>query len=184
MRALLARARYTLETVARRKFNPSSFQYHRRKGDTPEGYTYQGDKPFTYKRVDTGQRVTIDPGQHVSSRQYQNLRYQASGWKSKSQYESLSDVAYGNDPSRKLKRRGFPHEAGAWRQWSIEYAVEHDIPVTKVRQPDSTFSQLFAQALADDFGTDPDGPFADLLVGIGWRDEGDSWDVGETNPPQ
>jgi hypothetical protein len=166
--------------VARRKFSPSLFKYHRRAGDTPEGYTYQGDKPFTFKRAD-GKSQTVQPGAEVSSRQYQNLRYQAAGWKSKSQYESLSDVAYGRDASRKLKRRGFPHEAGAWRQWSIEYALEHDQSITKVRQPDSKFSQLFAAALADDFGPDSEGAFADLLVGIGWRDEGDTWDVGETD---
>ena len=167
--------------MARRKFNPSLFKYTgKRPENGPEGYIYRGDKPFTYKRVDTGAKVTIAPGQHVSSRQYQNLRYQGSGWKSKAQYETLQRYAYSKDASKKLKRAGFPHEASAWRIWSIEYALEHGQSIQSVRKPDSQFSQLYAGALDSGFDTEPNSPFAKLLAAIGWRDPDAQWQVGDT----
>jgi hypothetical protein len=166
-----------------KRFNPADFKYTGSKKRTgraePEGYVYHGSTPFSFTRAD-GKEVTIEPDERLSNRQYQNLRYQASGWKSKSQYETIRHYMHRRHPSDDLMKKGYPHEAGAYKRFGIEYAAQNHVPLNSVYNPTSDYSQMFADALANDFGPDTDGPFSKLLTAIGYRNQSDTWQVGET----
>lgn len=154
----------------RRKFSPSLFRHVR---DTPAGVTYLGKVPF---KTATG--VVIEPGEKISRRQYENLRYQAGGWTSKAEYERVS-----HGHLRKKDGDRHVHEADAYRAWAKIYGDEHGEPMRAAMGPDSEFSRAFVAAYRDDFrDTSAGGPFARLLVETGLRDDADSWDVGDTDP--
>jgi hypothetical protein len=154
------------------KFDPSQFKHVR---DTPAGVTYLGDKPFRFTNA-KGNRVEVNPGERLSRRQYENLRYQAGGWSNKAEYEK---VIHGH---LHLKDRGRNvHEADAYRVWASIYAEEHNVSVRQAMGANSPFARAFAAAYKDKFrDTGPDSPFAQLLVLTGLRDEQDTWDVGES----
>jgi hypothetical protein len=184
----------------RRKFDPSLFKYRKGSGGEVvrpdlrgkgkygegrniEGYYYQGSSPFRYK-TPSGQTRTVQPGERLSSRQYQNLRYESTGWKSKSQYERISHnsatVAGRKRLTYKSKGRRV-HEIGAYRAWAQIYSETHGTDLRTTLNPTSDYSYAFAQALQDDFSDlTPDGPFADLLTLVGLRDDSAEWNVGET----
>lgn len=88
---------------------------------------------------------------------------------------------YDKHPALALVRKGYAHEAGAYRFWATEYARHHNMPLSRVLQIDSDFSQLYAVALNDGF-TDlsSDGPLATLLASVGLRPDDAEWQVGET----
>lgn len=88
---------------------------------------------------------------------------------------------YDKHPARSLVRKGYAHEAGAYRFWATEYARHHNMPINRVLQVDSDFSQLYAQALNDNFSdVTANGPLAKLLSSVGLRQDDWEWSVGET----
>ena len=132
---------------------------------------YVGAKPIRFS--DKGEKRTVKPGEYVSRRQYENLRFATFGWKNKSEYERVA-----NNPGT-LPR--FPHEAKAFDMWARIYSEEMGGSKADARKPGSEYSQLFAAAYHDQFrDLSPDGPFAKLLVGIGLRSEKDHWNIGDT----
>lgn len=184
----------------RRKFDPSLFRYRKGSGGeivrpdlrgrgkygegrNIEGYYYQGKSPFKYKDA-SGKSHTIQPGERLSSRQYQNLRYQATGWESKSQYERISHDSATRAGRRRLtynyKGRRV-HEIGAYRKWAEIYSETHGTSLRDTLNPTSIYSIAFTSALEDNFSDlTPDGPFAQLLTLVGLRDDSAEWNVGET----
>lgn len=142
----------------------------------PAGVVYAGDKAFRYKDIKSGKWQTVTPGERVSRRQYENVRFQANGWESKAEYER---IARAKRPLRMYDQGRHVHEADAYRTWARIYSEEHATPVPK--GPDNEYSRAFAAALHDKFrDTSPDSPFAKLLVIVGIRDESWQWDVGDT----
>lgn len=158
-----------------RRFDRGQWKHVRGSDGNPAGVVYQGSKPYTYKTV-KGESRTVKPGARVSRRQYENLRYQGSGWQSKAEYER---VARGG--KQKMHDRGrHVHEADAYRVWGKIYAEEHGLSRIPAG-PDNPYAQAYADALRDKFrDTGPDSPFAKLLVLVGLRDESWQWDVGDT----
>lgn len=184
----------------RRRFDPSLFRYSRGVGGQvvnprlrgvgryseerqTEGYVYEGTTPFRFKTAG-GETRTIQPGERLSSRQYQNLRYRASGFESKSQYERISSQSVTRSGRKRLTyKRGKRdvHEIGAFRVWGKLYAQRHNVSLGSALDPESDYARAFAAALADDFSDlTPDGPFAHLLTLVGLRDDQADWNVGET----
>jgi hypothetical protein len=158
----------------RRKFSPSLFRHVR---SPKAGVTYLGSSPFKYRDV-AGKEQVIQPGAYVQRRQYENLRYQSGGWRSKAEYEKITH----GHLKRKVDGRHV-HEADAYRAWARIYGEEHDVPMRGVMGPDTEFSRAFIAAYRDNFSdTSSTSPFAHLLVITGLRDETDTWDVGETDP--
>lgn len=184
----------------RRKFDPALFQYVKGKGGevvrkdlrgkgrygegrTVEGYYYEGNVPFRYK-TPTGESRTVQPGERLSSRQYQNLRYEATGWKSKSHYERISHDSATVAGRKRLSytdRGRRVHEIGAFRKWGEIYADTHGTSLRSALAPDSAYSIAYTRALQDNFSDlTPDGPFAELLTLVGLREDEAEWNVGET----
>lgn len=150
------------------KFNSGEWRHVRGSASGPGGVIYEGKKPLKLKG--TGQEV--QPGERISRRQYENMRYTRSGWQNKSQYEA---VQKGRPP------KGLPHEAGAFQRWRKIYSEERDIPLTDIRGPDNPYAEAFAEAYSDKFkDTSSTGPLAHLLQVVGLRDEGETWDVGDS----
>lgn len=174
--------------AVKRKFDPGDWRYRKRHlpprartRTVPEGYWYQGTTPFEYTTI-KGSKVTVQPGERLSNRQYQNLRYQSVGWQSKSQYERVRYLASLERPGKGARKYKMPHEAGLYDYFSDIASDEHAISVKLLRRIDSEYSSLFAAALNDGFkDKSPDGPFAQLLVYVGLRTNRDDWQVGETN---
>lgn len=174
--------------AVKRKFAPSDWTYRKRHlparartKTVPEGYWYHGKSPFQYTDQ-RGNKVTVEPGERISNRQYQNLRYQAAGWKSKSQYERIRYVSSLERPSKGATRYRLPHEAGLFDYFAGVASDEHAVSVRALARIDSEYASLFAAALNDGFkDKSPDGPFSQLLVYVGLRTERDDWNVGETN---
>lgn len=154
------------------KFDRSQFRHVR---DTPAGVTYQGKRPFRYENQ-KGQVVTVKPGERLSRRQYENLRYQSGGWKNKAEYERvIHGHLHMKDGGRKV------HEADAFQNWARIASEERNVSKRELTGPDSEFSRLFLDAYRDKFrDSSPDGPFAKFLTYIGLRDESWTWDVGDT----
>lgn len=148
------------------KFNQKEWRHVRGTSDKPGGVIYQGAKPFTLN----GKKVT--PGQEVSRRQYENLRYTQSGWQNKSQYEAIQ---------KERPPRGKAREAGLFQLWRRIYSEENDIPIGDIKGPDNPYAQAFASAYKNNFkDTGPNSPFAELLTVVGLRDKGQPWDVGDS----
>lgn len=173
--------------AVKRKYNREDWTYRKRHlpprartRTVPEGYWYHGKSPFEYTDQ-RGRKVLVQPGGRVSNRQYQNLRYQAAGWKSKSQYESVRYISSLEKPGKGAKRRGLPHQVAGFNYFAQQAADEHGLSLSKVKRIDSEFSSKFAAALNAGFPSDPDGPFADLLVYVGLRTDRDDWQIEETN---
>lgn len=154
------------------RFNPSQFRHVR---DTPAGVTYLGSKPFRY-RNQSGHLAEVQPGERLSRRQYENLRYQSGGWKNKAEYEKvIHGRLHITDRGRKV------HEADAYQIWASIYAEEHGVSKREAMGANSPFSRAFAAAYRDKFrDSGPDSPFAQLLVVTGLRSEQDTWDVGDS----
>lgn len=184
----------------RRKYDPSLFKYRKGtggkvvrpelrgrgrygEGRQTEGYYYEGNIPFRFK-TPSGETRTIAPGERLSSRQYQNLRYQGSGWKSKAQYERIlhnSATVAGRKRLTYTSKGRRVHEIGAFRKWGEIYADTHNTFLRNALLPTSIYSLAYTAALQDNFSDlTPDGPFAQLLTLVGLRDDEAEWNVGET----
>lgn len=163
----------TVPSVAVRKttrLNPTNWTHVRGKGDVRAGVVYKGEHPFAYKST-KGETVTVNPGERVSRRQYENLRYQAAGWTSKAQYERIAKA-----PGRVKKG---PHQLNAYKRWGKIYAEENN--TTFPKGPFNPYAEAFARAMNTGFSdTGPDSDFAQLLVAVGLRTDHDTWDVGDT----
>jgi hypothetical protein len=144
-------------------FRSSDFKHRRKQGGKVE---YVGTKPLKLNGT------TYQPGQLLQRRQYENLRYSAAGWTSKSEYERVS---HGH-------MKNVPHEANAYRRFSLMYADEHgDENLRKVVGPNAAFSRAFVAAYRDNFeDMTSDGPFAKLLTVMGVRDAEATYNVGDT----
>jgi hypothetical protein len=164
----------TLLVVAayKRKFSPSDFKHVR---SPKAGVVYNGKTPFRYQDLE-GNTREVKPGTWMQRRQYENLRYKAGGWKSKSEYEK---IIHGHNHIRDGGRD--VHEANAYHRWAQIYADNHGVSVRTAMGADSPYAQAFAAALRDKFrDTSPGSPFADLLVLVGLRTDSDTWDVGDS----
>lgn len=150
------------------KFDPSRWRHVRGTKDTPAGVVYEGQRPLRLP----DKRGTVQPGQRISRRQYENMRYLQSGWANKAQYEAIQR---GKPP------RGAPREAKAFQAWRKIYADENKIDLSQVKGPDNKYAEAFARAYYDDFkNTSPEGPFAHLLEIVGLREPDTFWNVGDT----
>lgn len=159
--------------MARARFESRNFRHIR---TAPAGVVYQGDRPFRYVSS-SGERVTLEKGDRLSRRQYENLRYSASGWQSKSEYER---VLHGK--TRMMDGRRKIHEANAFRRWAEIGADDRGIALRKMMGASSEYSQLFAAALRNKFrDRGPDSPFAKLLTYVGLRQPDWGWNVGDTD---
>lgn len=149
------------------RFNAKEWRHVRGSGpDKPGGVIYEGSKPIRLHGE------TVEPGQRVSRRQYENLRYTQSGWQNKSQYEAVA---------KQRPPKGYPHEAKAYKRWMQDYAEETGKPLSALRGPDNPYSEAFAAAFNDKFrDNSPDSPFAQLLVLIGLREPDAPYNVGDT----
>lgn len=151
-------------------FDPSDFRHVRKGSPTGRGGKYQAAGVVYHgKESRTFGSLRVKPGEKISRRQFENLRYQAGGWKSKSEYER---AIHSKLPGK--------HESRAFIRWMEIYAEEHDVPERKVAGPDSEYSRAFVQAYRDGFPSDPNGSLSHLLTVIGLRDEQDVWDVGDS----
>lgn len=117
-------------------------------------------------------------GDVIPRRQYENLRIanarnlypEAMGWRSWSHFQSArKSPLYQYDMDKALR-------------------ANPEIERKQMRQIDSRFNRLFTRAMphwkrrTSPEYRDPDGPVARFLVYLGFRSEGDSHDVGETQP--
>lgn len=115
-----------------------------------------------YQRSGSG--FTDPDGNYLSRRQMDDFRAIDAGYNSAEEYRSFTrDPEYqtwlaGVDHEDPESVRDFNHLYAAYRQ-DLE-----DRGVTSWRDGD----------------TSPDGPLARLLVDLGYRDEDDDWDVGDT----
>jgi hypothetical protein len=149
------------------KYNSKEWRHVRGSDSGPGGVIYEGKSTLKLPN-----KQTVKPGERISRRQYENMRYLQSGWANKSQYEA---VQKGRPP------KSLPHEARAYQRWRKIYAEEHDLSLSDVKGPDNPYAEAFAQAYNDDFkDTSPSGPLSHLLEVVGLRQSGDSWDVGDS----
>jgi hypothetical protein len=148
-------------------FDPKQFRHVR---TSPAHVVYLGDEP-----ISTG-RATHFQGGKLTRREYENLRYQAGGWTSKSEYER---VRHGHlhikDGSRDV------HEANAYQRWAYIWADEHGESPSTAMGADSDYSRAFAAAYRNKFADkSPSGPFSRLLAIVGLRSPDAPWDVGDS----
>lgn len=121
-----------------------------------------------YRRLPgSARRYRTPSGEIISRHEYDKRRAQEAGWKSTSEMRRF-------------------RQSNDWHAWRFKMRA-HD------RQQDTGYSgdlmisayrvqQLRAQGLDDTAPelSDPDGPLAAILVGMGHRDESWDWAVGDT----
>jgi hypothetical protein len=153
------------------KFNPGEWRHVRGSDSGPGGVIYEGTKLLKLPRVKGEQAKQVCPGQRISRRQYENMRYLQAGWANKSQFEAVQNG----------RVKGLPHEVDAYQKWRKIYSEEKKVPLSQVRGPDNPYAEAFAAAYSDEFkDTSPSGPLSHLLEVVGLRVPGDFWDVGDS----
>jgi len=140
----------------------------------PKGYRRLSPRELEGLGLSGKSRAVRTPtGDIISRRQFENLRLQSrtpnqAGWRSWSQFQL----------SRKSKLY----------QYDIGLALKNhpEVDRKEMRKIDSDFNRLYIESrpLFKDRKSnayrDPNGLVAQYLTYLGLRDEGDAWDVGET----
>lgn len=139
------------------------------------GYARLSPKQLRARGLSAGSRSVLTPsGKVIPRRQYENLRIaaqpEAFGWRSWSQFQAAR-----NSPIY---------------QYDFALALKNhpDVTPKSMRAIDSDFNRLFSGASPywsqrrSKKYRDPNGPVANFLIYLGLRTEGDSHDVGATQP--
>lgn len=125
-------------------------------------------------------------GEVVSRRQYDNARAREVGFSSYKQWEKLSH--YGRKASDPSRERGRD-----FHRWSQQWAKQHGQKPKEARRLDSEFAKQFAQTMIHQKGKNKGqfksparmskkagGPLAKLLEGVGYRQSGAGYKVGNS----
>lgn len=121
-----------------------------------------------FKRLPGKANRYVDPsGKEISRRQYENIRFRKSGWKSWSEYQR---TARATNPRTGRKD---------YRRWAEAYADEKGISVRNA-MTDPDFMEAYNAAKDTSWKHDPDGEFADFLKLVGLRPDDADYNVGDT----
>lgn len=121
-----------------------------------------------YRRLPGSARRYVTPsGQEISRHQYDQIRAQKAGWTS----------------TREMRKFRQSNDWHAWRFKAKSNNPNQDFGYTGDLMVSAHRVQVLrAAGYSDDSPelSDPDGPLADVLVAIGYRDPGWDWSVGDT----
>lgn len=130
----------------------------------------------------SARRYRTPRGEVISRRQYDNLRARQAGFESRSEIERFRQSSAGRRWRFKLRSHD-PSARGDWQTMHAAYEVER----RRQRLPTHLTTDRWGKPV--EYTRDEDdpelvaagGPLDELLVALGHRDPGASWNVGETN---